>query len=206
MRTTTFVRPRSLTTRFSMPFKFCLYKQKRDKILPSGLFGTLKFLLAASLLMAFPTFAAQPVLDVRSTVGWFFPLSPIEGRWTFKSVDNICELAIEYWQDSGVVQITLTDDKSVLGTSFRALTQREETVPLFNDKTYLSYYSDFATAQDHMFLVEGVYEFTGLPGQKNTRKLLYLTRALLIQAQGPYRYVTYTASDRQGTEAKSCVF
>ncbi len=150
--------------------------------------------------------APQQQMDVRQELGRFFALEPMQGRWAFKSADARCDFMIDYWDDTGVVQITVQDDKLALRTSFRAVTHREETVPLFNDKTYFSYYSDFSASEDHMFVVEGVYEFLGVPGDQSTRKVLYHTRALQILRQGDHRYVTYTASDRSGTDSKSCVF
>ncbi len=163
--------------------------------------------IAITLFLSAPVWAAaQERIDVRKELGRFFTLEPLQGRWVFKSVDERCEFMVDYWEDTGVVQITLQDDQQALGTSFRALTHREETLPLFNDKTYFSYYSDFSTSEEHMFVVEGVFEFLGEPADKSTRKILYLTRAMNILRQGEHRYVTYTASDRTGTDSKTCVF
>ncbi len=168
--------------------------------------ASVKVLLALIFLASTSAFASPEQLDLRAEVGRFFALKNIEGRWAFKSVDERCDLVIEYWKSTEVVMITLQDQNGVLGTSFRAASIREETVPLFNDKTYLSYYSDFSKSPDHVFVVEGVYEFNGIPGDKATQKTLYLSRALQVYSHGLYRYVTYGATDRSGTESKSCVF
>lgn len=150
--------------------------------------------------------ASEDVLDLREELNRFFKLEPREGHWRFQSVDQKCELTIDYWDYLGVILFTLKNEKVELNTSFRTVTQREETVPLFNEKTYFSYYSDFSRSTDHVFLVEGVYEYLGVPGEQSTRKVLYLTRAIQLYAQGPHRYVTYSASNRDGTDSLSCVF
>lgn len=166
------------------------------------------FILFGLLLGAPASFGAQEdvILDVREELNRFFTLQPREGRWEFQSVDQKCNLVIDYWDHLGVVLFTLKNEKTTLSTSFRSVTQREETVPLFNDRTYFSYYSDFSKSADHVFLVEGVYEFLGVPGDKATQKVLYLTRAIQFFAQGSHRYVTYTVSNREDTDSMSCVF
>lgn len=170
----------------------------------------MRIAFAVALLFFAPISGAQPLdtINVRNSIANFFSMPAEQGAWNFKSADGRCSLHVEFYRDTGVVTVFVHNENQTLGTSFTQELRREETLPLYNDhdSVYMSFYSDFALNHEHLFILDGVFEYVGNPSQKDSTKKIYLTRSLQIQAQNTYRYVTYTETDRQVTNTISCIF
>lgn len=167
------------------------------------------FAFLTSLVLVTNAYAAKsPSLDVRDAIAEFFPLNSIEGLWEFKSMDGKCRLRVEHWLETGVIKLELVQGSDALGTSYSTVIRREQTEALYNDHflSYMSFFSDFGLTKDYMFVVDGVYRYSGVPGDPNSNKKVHLSRSFGIEVKMGRRHVNYVATENDLTITTACTF